>query len=81
MVNAAIYQTSDIRVIKAQEKAHFEAQPVNVSIFKLLLGAMFNAEVFISDHPGIPETATFERLADYFKTYDPNAVVKTIYSD
>ena len=81
VVNAAIYQTSDIQVIKAQEKAHFVAQPVNVSAFKLLMGAMFKAEVSISDQPGAPETATFERLADYFQKYDAGASIKTIYPD
>ena len=81
VVNAAIYKTSDIQVIKAQEKAHFVAQPVNVSAFKLLMGALFKAEVSISDQPGAPETATFERLADYFHNYDAGSSVKTIYTD
>ncbi len=79
VVNAAIYQTSDIRVIKAQEKAHFVAQPVKVSAFKLLMGVLFKAEVSISDQPGAPETATFERLVDYFQKYDAGSSVKTIY--
>ena len=81
VLNAAIYQTSDIHAIKAHEKADFVAQPVNVSAFKLLLGAMFSSEVFISDHPGWPATATFERLADYLKKYDPSVKVTTVYSD
>ena len=81
VVNAAIYQTGDIHLVKAQEKAHFVAQPVNVSAYKLLMGAMFKTEVFISDHPKSPETATFERLASYLQTFDQGAMVKTVYPD
>ena len=81
VVNAAMYQTSDIHLIKAKEKAQFVAQPVNVSAFKLLLGAMFKAEIFISDHPGAPETATFERLAVYLQKYDPGTKVQTMGPD
>lgn len=81
VLNAAIYQTSDIQAIKAYEKAHFVAQPVHVNAFKLMLGAMLDAEVSLSDHRGLPVTATFERLADYLQTYDTGAVVKRVYSD
>mgnify|MGYP000334855837 CR=1 FL=1 len=81
VLNAAIYQTSDIQAIKAYEKAHFVAQPVHVNPFKLMLGAMLDAEVSLSDHRGLPVTATFERLADYLQTYDTGAVVKRVYSD
>lgn len=81
VVNAAIYQTSDINVIKANERAYFVAQPVNVNPFKLMLGSMFSAEVSTSDHSGQPMTATFERIADYLQKYDKGSVVKTIYPD
>jgi hypothetical protein len=81
VVNAAIYQTSDINVIKANAKSYFVAQPVNVSPFKLMLGSMFSAEVSTADHEGQPVTATFERIADYLQKYDQGSVVKTIYPD
>jgi hypothetical protein len=81
VLNAAIYQTSDIHAIKTYEKAHFVAQPVHVNPFKLMLGAMLDAEVSLSDHRGQPVTATFERLADYLQTYDTGAVVTRVYSD
>jgi hypothetical protein len=70
VINAAIYQTSDIKRIKAAEKAYFVAQPVNVSGFKLMLGAMFSAEITLSDQPGSPVTATFETIARYLQKYD-----------
>lgn len=70
VINAAIYQTDDIDKIKANEKAYFEAQPVNVSPLKLALGSMFNAEVSTSDHNGKPVTATFETIGKYLQKYD-----------
>lgn len=73
VVNAAIYQTENIKQIKAIEKKYFEAQPVNVSGFKLMLGALFSSEISLSDQPGAPVTATFETIAQYLKKYDEGA--------
>ncbi len=70
VINAAIYQTSDPHTLKANAKAFFDAQPVNVNPLKLLLGSIFSAEVSLSDQPGKPVTATFERLASYLQRYD-----------
>jgi len=70
VINAAIYQTDDIKLIKANEKAYFEAQRVNVSPFKLILGSMFSAEVSTSDQNGPPVTATFETISKYLQKYD-----------
>jgi hypothetical protein len=81
VVNAAIYQTTDIDVIKAKEKAQFVAQPVNVSPFKLMMGAMFSAEVSTSDQPGPPVTATFEKLGDYLLKYDAGSSMLTVLPD
>ena len=78
VINAAIYQTDDIKRIKASEKAYFIAQPVNVNPFKLMLGSMFSAEVSTSDQPGAPVTATFERIADYLQKYDSGSEVITV---
>lgn len=82
VVNSAIYQTSDIKTIKANEKAFFSAQPVHVNPFKLMLGAMFSKEVSTSDQPsGIAETATFEKLAEYLGKYDTGSVALTVLPD
>lgn len=81
VVNAAIYQTGDIKVIKANEKAYFKAQAVNVNPFKLLLGSMFSAEVSTTDQPHSPVTATFERIADYLQQYDKGSAVLTVLPD
>jgi len=81
IVNAAIYQTDDIHIIKANEKAFFIAQPVNINPLKLMLGAMFSAEVSISDQEGTPVTATFEKIGEYIKKYDSDSEVFTLTPD
>ena len=70
VINAAIYQTSDIKQIKASERAYFVAQKVNVSGLELALGSIFSSEITLSDQPGTPVTATFETIASYLQKYD-----------
>jgi hypothetical protein len=78
VINAAIYDTSDIRQIKAIEKKFFTAQTVNVSPLKLMLGSVFSAEVSTSDQPGKPVTATFETIGKYLQQYDTGSDMMTI---
>jgi hypothetical protein len=78
VINAAIYQTSDIKQLKQVSQKYFVAQPVEVNPFKLMLGAVFSAEVATTDHPSKPATATFERISDYLLKYDQGAQVLTI---
>jgi hypothetical protein len=70
VINAAIYQTDDIKRIKAQEKAFFVAQKVNVNPLKLLFGTMFNKDIATSDQTGPPVTATFETIGAFLAKYD-----------
>ncbi len=81
VVNAAIYQTDDIAKIKANEKAYFVGQKVNVSPFKLLFGSMFSREVSTSDHDGEAVTATFETIGGYLAKHDEGAEILTIIPD
>lgn len=78
VINAAVYQTNNIKVIKANTKAYFKAQRVNVSPFKLMLGSMFSAELSTADQQGKPVTATFEKISEYLLTYDRGAKVLSI---
>lgn len=78
VIVAAIYRTDDLRFIKANEKAYFEAQPVNVNPVKLAIGSMISADVAISDHPGPPVTATFETIGRFLKKYDAATEILTI---
>ena len=81
VINAAIYQTDDIRRIKAAEKKYFDAQTVNVSGLELALGAIFSSEITLSDQPGKPVTATFETIANYLKKYDAGSQMYIITPD
>ena len=81
VVFAAIYDTDKIKVIKSNEKAYFEAQPVKVNSVKLALGSLFASDVKISDHPGRPVTATFEAIGRFLKKYDPSTELLTVMPD
>lgn len=81
VINAAIYQTDDIKTIKANEKKYFVAQEVNVNPFKLMLGSMFTAEVSTSDQPGSPVTATFEKIGQYLAKYDAGTEELSVIPD
>jgi hypothetical protein len=81
IINSAIYQTDDIKKLKANEKAYFVAQKVNVNPFKLLLGSMFSAEVSTSDQPDSPVTATFETIGQYLEKYDHGVEMLTVTPD
>lgn len=81
VTNAAIYRTGDINKIKANEKAYFVAQKVNVNPFKLILGSMFSKEVSTADQPGEPVTATFETIGAYLGKYDQGSEILNVKPD
>lgn len=81
VVNAAIYQTSDISKIKASERAYFSPQVVNISGLKLALASMFSSEITLSDQPDTPVTATFETIGKYLKKYDEGSEMFNITPD
>jgi len=70
VITAAIYNTSDLKVIKANEKAYFKPQEVNVSPLKLFLGSMFVDDVTTSDHPDTPVTTTFTTIENFLAEYN-----------
>lgn len=78
VVTAAIYKTDDIKVIKANEKAYFEAQPVNFNPVKLMIGSMLSSDVTTSDHPSSPVTATFETIGRFLDKYHASSEILTI---
>lgn len=70
IINAAIYQTTDIRQLKANTQAYFEAQPVHVSRFKLSMGSLFSDGISLKDHKGKVVTTSFDSIANYLEKYD-----------
>lgn len=81
LLNAAIYKTADKVQLKANAKAYFQAQAVEVNPLKLMFGAMLAPEVALSDHPDTPETATFTRIARYLEKYQMVQEVFVIKAD
>jgi len=70
VLNAAIYNTSDIELLKTNSKEYFDAQRVKVNPFKMMLGSIFSADIAISDHDEKVETATFTTIGEYLQEYD-----------
>jgi hypothetical protein len=75
VVEAARLGSPDVTAIKTAIRGEFNAQEVKVNRFKLLAGALFSAEVSMSDQDGTPVTATFESLAQFLRARDPGAKV------
>ncbi|MBO9489200.1 DUF2145 domain-containing protein [Endozoicomonas sp. G2_1] len=70
IVNAAIYQTTDMSRLKANTKAYFSPQPIHFSRLKLSLGSMFNSGITMKDHQGKIKTTSFTTIANYLADYD-----------
>lgn len=70
MLQSAIYNTSDTRRIKANNKAYFNPQTVHMSRMKLALGSLVSDGVSLSDHNGKVRTATFTTIANYLHHYE-----------
>lgn len=81
VVNAAIYQTDNIQLIKANEKAYFIGQKVNINPFKLMLGSLFSKDISTSDHNDQVITATFETISKYLEKYDAGMETLSIIPD
>ena len=69
LLNAAIYQTTDISRIKANTQAYFKPQRVHTSGFKLMLGSLLQDDITTEDHTGKVATATFTTIGQYLKQY------------
>jgi hypothetical protein len=69
VLNAAIYDTDNIGVIKANIAAYFEPQPVAVGPLKRLAASLFVPGVATTDHGDTIATATFETIARYMQRY------------
>lgn len=65
VVQAAIYDTSDMNVIKQSLRDHFRPQPVQINPLKLAAGAALLKEVSLNDHVGPVKTSTFTSIARY----------------
>jgi hypothetical protein len=69
VINAAIYETDDMRRIKANTEAYFTPQPVKVSRFKLALGNLFAKGVSTEDHGRKIQTTSFTSIGRYLQKF------------
>lgn len=67
IINAAIYQTTDINRLKRNAQSHFTPQRVKTNRFKLMLGSAFMDDVTTKDHDGSIYTTTFTTIAQYLE--------------
>jgi hypothetical protein len=81
IINAAIYQSTDILKLKANTRAHYTAQRVRTSRFKLMFGAMLMDDVTTKDHQGKIATATFGSIHNYLDKYQLAKHGVTFYAD
>ncbi len=70
VLNAAIYHTDDIDVIKADERAYFKAQPVKINPLKMLAGMVTMPDLKVTDQKHGVRTASFTTIARYLRQYD-----------
>jgi len=70
IINAGIYDTDDMTLLKEAASEHFSPQKISTSPFKLLLGSMFMDDVSTKDHKGKIKTTTFGSIAKYLTEYD-----------
>lgn len=69
LLNAAIYKTTNVKQLKVNAKAHFDAQHIKTSRFKLMIGSALMEDITTRDHKGKVKTATFTSIAHYLQKY------------
>ena len=69
MLQAAIYQTLDVKQIKANSRAYFKPHELGTSRFKLMFGSWFMDDVTLADHSGKVATTTFTSIYQYLDKY------------
>jgi hypothetical protein len=67
ILNAGVYQTTDMVQLKNNAKQHFQPQKIKANPFKLLLGNWFIDDVSTKDHSGKVYTTTFTTIGKYLQ--------------
>ncbi|MEM8844458.1 MAG: DUF2145 domain-containing protein [Pseudomonadota bacterium] len=69
IINAAIYQTTDIEKLKKISTEHFEPQTVHISGLKLVIGSIFIEGATTRDHTNGIKTATYMTIGNYLDKF------------
>ena len=67
ILNAGVYQTTDITKLKSNTEQHFKPQKIKTNPFKLLLGNWFVDDVSTKDHSEKVYTTTFTTIGKYLQ--------------
>lgn len=67
---SGLYGTDNYAQIKANTKAYFKPQEINLGTMKEFLGPMFVKDFTTKDHDGKIKTATFTTIAGFMKEYN-----------
>ena len=70
VLQAAIYQNSEMSYVKAVTRDHFNAKQLDTNPLKLIAAAAFLEAITLTDHPGPVETVTFGSIESYLSSYD-----------
>ena len=81
IVNAGIYQTTDIDQLKNNTQQHFQPQKLTTSPIKLMLGNWFVDDVSTKDHSGKVHTTTFTSIGRYLKNNQLLKKAVVLHSD
>ncbi|WP_429218819.1 DUF2145 domain-containing protein [Aeromonas veronii] len=69
VLTSALYNTSEYGQIKANIKAYFKPQEINLGVMKSLLGPLFVKDFTTRDQNGPIVTATFTTIASFMNEY------------
>ena len=81
LINAAIYESTNIAKLKANTRAHYTPERVKTSRFKLMLGSMLMDDVTTKDHKSKIATATFSSIHNDLKQYQLAKHGVMLYAD
>lgn len=81
VLNAAIYQTTDIAQLKANTQAYFKPHAIGQSRIKLRLASLVMDDLTIADHKGKVKTTTYGSLLDYLRENGLLRYETTLYFD
>jgi len=70
LINAAIYETTDKAVLKANAQAYFDPYVLNRSRFMAGIGSLFNKEYSTKDQGRRIEMSTYSSIEQYLLKYD-----------
>ncbi len=71
ILHAALYQTTDRNVIKANTREWYQAQPVKIAPLRLLMGSLTMPDVSLQDQPQgeLPITSSFGSIVTYMEQH------------